>query len=142
MCSSDLVYQATHAPNVFDDYVVVTTKVLPDADVVNDIRKFVGPETCIVLIQNGIDIEKPIQAAFPNNTLISGLAFICVSQNQPGKITHLDYGRLVLGVCPEGQSEHVDEWVETLVLAGIPCRAVARIYEERWKKLEIGRAHV
>ena len=47
------------------DYLILTVKVLPDVDRAALIRPAVGPKTVIVLIQNGIDIEAEIAAAFP-----------------------------------------------------------------------------
>jgi 2-dehydropantoate 2-reductase len=59
------------------DYIIVATKVLPEVDVYELIREAVGPETTIVLIQNGIEIEGPFVKAFPDNEVISAVGVHC-----------------------------------------------------------------
>jgi 2-dehydropantoate 2-reductase len=60
------------------DFIIVATKVLPGIDISSLIGKNIDPSASIVLIQNGIDVEKPVASAFPENEIISALAFICV----------------------------------------------------------------
>jgi len=117
------------------DYIVVATKVLPEIDVPQLIREKINKNTTIVLLQNGINIEKPLTNAFPGNEIISGLAFICVSRIEPGKIDHQDYGRLVIGRYPTGDSEKADLLSELLNKSGVPCEVVNDIITARWKKL-------
>ena len=62
------------------DYLLLTVKVLPGFDRAALIRPAVGPQTVIVLIENGIDIEQEIALAFPNNELLSSLAFVAVGR--------------------------------------------------------------
>ena len=47
------------------DYVLLCTKVLPTQDRCALLKPAVKADTAIVFIQNGIDIEPEIQAAFP-----------------------------------------------------------------------------
>ena len=61
------------------DYVVVTTKNVPDCHptVVDLIRPAIVPgKTVVVLIQNGYNIEKPIFESFPQNICLSGVSMI------------------------------------------------------------------
>ena len=117
------------------DYIIVCTKVLPSIDFSALISPFVSNETTLVLIQNGIDIESTYLQAFPNNELISGLAFICVSRTAPGKIHHEDYGKLTLGCFPNGQSRACDELVDLFCLGGADCHVSADIAKDRFIKL-------
>ncbi|HRZ25679.1 MAG TPA: 2-dehydropantoate 2-reductase [Spirochaetota bacterium] len=117
------------------DYIIVATKVLPEIDIPNLIKDAVHPETSIVLLQNGIDIERPVSAAFPSNEIIDGLAFICVSRTSAGKIEHQDYGRIVLGRYPSGKSEKAEALRDLLTRAGVPCEIDDDIIAARWKKL-------
>src|SRR4030095_2433456 len=70
------------------DYVVLTSKVLDNVDRAALIRPAVGPRTVLGLIQNGVDIEAPIAAAFPDNELLSSLAFVAVGRGGPGHVNH------------------------------------------------------
>lgn len=129
------VYRACSEYPESADYVIVTTKVLPDIDVVEIIRPAVRPGTAIVLIQNGIEIEKDIAAAFPDNELISSIAYIGVFQTGDGKIEHQASGRLKMGVYPGGLSEKTQLLSAAFNKAGVECEAVADIEFFRWVKL-------
>lgn len=117
------------------DYVVVTTKVLPQISVPDLIRPVLHKNTAIVLLQNGIGIESPIAAAFPDHELISALAFVCVSQSQPGHIHHSDYGRLILGNYPQGISKKTNMLCQLFKASGIEAETSNDIIQARWKKL-------
>ena len=117
------------------DYIVVATKVLPEINVPDMIHERVYPGTAIVMLQNGINIEEPVAAAFPDNELISGLAFICVSRTEPGQINHQDYGRLVIGRYPSGISDSVSLFADMLNRSGVTCIIEEDIIAARWKKL-------
>ncbi|GMM27810.1 hypothetical protein DAMA08_005260 [Martiniozyma asiatica (nom. inval.)] len=59
------------------DYIVVTTKNIPDVSPIEDIIKpAVSEDTAIVLLENGVGIEKPLFKAFPNHCVISGVTLI------------------------------------------------------------------
>jgi 2-dehydropantoate 2-reductase len=116
------------------DYVLLCIKVVESADRVALLKDAVGPTTSIVLICNGIDVESEIAQAFPNNELISGLAFICVTRTAPGRIWHQAYGRLALGNYPKGVSEKTQTLCTTYEQAGINCVASEDITTARWQK--------
>lgn len=117
------------------DYILVGIKVVPEADTVELIRPVVGPETVIVLIQNGVEIEQPIAHAFPQNEIVSGLAFIGVSRIAPGRIHHQAYGRLTLGRYPAGRSDRAEKLAQLLESSGIPCELTLNVVAARWQKL-------
>ena len=117
------------------DYVLVALKVLPGVDPVEIIKDAVGPDTAIILIQNGIEIDEPVATAFPRNEVISAVAFIAVSRTGPGRILHADYGRLVLGRFRAGTSTRVQRLAELFQAAGVPCEVTEDIVAARWRKL-------
>ena len=116
------------------DYVLLCVKVVEHADRVGLLRGALGPHTAIVLVCNGIDIEAEIAAAFPDNELISGLAFICVTRTAPGHIWHQAYGRMALGDYPSGLSEKARKLAAAFEQAGINCVATEDIVTARWQK--------
>ncbi|MDD2769916.1 MAG: 2-dehydropantoate 2-reductase [Methylococcus sp.] len=116
------------------DCVLVCIKVVEGADRVGLLRGAVGPGTSIVLISNGIGIEPEIAAAFPDNELISGLAFIGVTRTAPGEIWHQAYGRLMLGNYPGGASERVKALAASFEQAGVNGIATENITTARWQK--------
>lgn len=68
------------------DYVIVTTKTLPPSAKLPLSAFKLSPKTTIVLIQNGIFTEAPYRIAFPNNTIISAVAYIMGQQTSPGEV--------------------------------------------------------
>ncbi|MFA5985693.1 MAG: 2-dehydropantoate 2-reductase [Methylococcaceae bacterium] len=116
------------------DYVLLCTKVIPSVDRVALIQAAISPQTAIVLIQNGIDIEQEIHCAFPNHEIISGLAFICSNRIAPAKILHLAYGRLLLGNWPNSVSAKTEQLSVWFRQAGIECNTSADIVNGRWQK--------
>jgi 2-dehydropantoate 2-reductase len=116
------------------DYVVLCTKVVPGLDRAALIRPAVSADTAIVFIQNGIDIEPELLDAFPDHETISGLAFICSNRTEPGSVSHLAYGRLVLGNAAGGISAKTAGLCALFRQSGIDCVASANIVTERWKK--------
>ncbi|MBF0426073.1 MAG: 2-dehydropantoate 2-reductase [Magnetococcales bacterium] len=117
------------------DYILVSLKVLPEIVVADLIRPVVGPKTAIVLIQNGIEIESTVAAAFPENETLSALAFICVSRTAPGVLRHTCYGRLALGHYPRGESAAATRLATWFDRAGVSCLVSASIVTDRWRKL-------
>ncbi|MGJ0483870.1 MAG: ketopantoate reductase family protein [Methylomicrobium sp.] len=116
------------------DYVLLCTKVVPSIDRAALLRPVVKPQTAIVFIQNGVDIEQEILAAFPGNEVISGLAFICCNRLKPGLIAHTAYGRLALGNLPGSVNAKTRELCRLFQASGIECQATDQIITERWLK--------
>jgi len=119
----------------YADYVLVGLKVLPQVNMPELVRPAVGPQTAIVLIQNGVEIEGPVAGAFPGNEIISGMAFICVSRPAPGIIHHQDFGRLTIGNYPTGISERTKALGELFEAAGVTCQLTEDAVTARWQKL-------
>lgn len=117
------------------DYIIVATKVLPEINVPELIKPAVSPATAIVLLQNGIEIEEPVAAAFTGNEIISAIAFISVYRPEYGIIHHMDYGRIVLGRYPSGASNKTDALALLFRNAGVPCDVNQDIVSARWRKL-------
>ncbi|KAI8714164.1 hypothetical protein NCS52_01135800 [Fusarium sp. LHS14.1] len=72
-------------------WVICCTKNIPDVGqgLEDMIRPAVTPGvTTIVLIQNGLGIEKPFLEAFPDNVCLSGVSFCGVQETSPGHILH------------------------------------------------------
>ncbi|TAN66338.1 MAG: 2-dehydropantoate 2-reductase [Methylobacter sp.] len=116
------------------DYILLCTKVIPALNRIALIRPAVGRNTSIVFIQNGVEIEQEMQDAFPNNEVVSGLAFICCNRLGPGEILHLAYGRLALGNLPSGVSRKTARLCELFNQAGIDCGTSEDIVSGRWQK--------
>lgn len=116
------------------DYLLLCVKVLDGVDRAALIAPAVGPDTAIVLIQNGIGIEAEIANAFPGKTLISGLGMVGVSRTGPGESLHNHYGRLVLGDYPAGAGERARRLGALLDEGGVTGDVTEDIVTARWAK--------
>lgn len=116
------------------DYILLCTKVIPALDRIALIRLAVVKNTSIVFIQNGVEIEQEMLDAFPDNEVVSGLAFICCNRVSPGEILHLAYGRLALGNLPNGVSSKTAQLCELFNQSGIDCKMTEDIVTGRWQK--------
>ena len=127
------------------DFVVVTTKNIPDAypTVVDLIRPAIVPgKTVIVLIQNGYNIEKPIFEAFPQNKCLSGVSMITCRELELGVIDQDGEDQLAIGAfCNpnlswEDQVQTAHEFVDIYSAGGkTNCNYDADFNFSRWRKL-------
>ncbi|KAI8716479.1 2-dehydropantoate 2-reductase [Fusarium sp. LHS14.1] len=75
------------------DYFITTTKTYPDVS--PTLPEIIAPaitpgHTVIVMIQNGLNIEKPVLKRFPRNIVLSGVSMIGSHERQVGIISHVD----------------------------------------------------
>lgn len=122
------------AKNEFD-YILVATKVLPNIDICGLLKNILHPKTKIVLIQNGIHIEKNIAQTFPNNELISAIAFIASSRKSVGVVHHQAYGKITIGTFENKASDAVHFLANLWQNSGVEVEVSDKILFERWKKL-------
>lgn len=90
-------------------------------------------QTLAVLIQNGLGLEEDVQKTFPSLQLAAGLAFICSTKSEPGRVNHQCYGQINLG-----NYSCKDEALFRQVLADFNAAGVkagqVEYMEARWKK--------
>lgn len=82
------------------DFIVLTTKNIPDVapTALEIISPAITPRhTVIVLIQNGLNIEKPFNQAFPDNIVLSGVSIIGSREISHGVIEHNGHDSLTIG---------------------------------------------
>ncbi|WP_109995375.1 ketopantoate reductase family protein [Salinisphaera sp. LB1] len=136
----DLSYRPAAVHHIADaatpgaDVVICCVKVLPEVDRAALIAPWLGPQSAIALIENGLDIEPPVAAALPGHPLVSALAFVAVSRRAPGEIEHQAYGRLTLGAWPSGVSAEARDLAAWFEAGGIDVKCSASIVRERWAK--------
>lgn len=128
-------YGQPEIPSKPFDLVLVSTKVLPEVHMAEIISPFVNETTTILLIQNGLHIEKPYSQLFPKNELLSALAFVCSNRLDYCHVEHLDYGRIVIGRANMGESDRFTTVASMLEIAGVPVEISENIERDRWIKL-------
>jgi 2-dehydropantoate 2-reductase len=73
-------------PPEFYDVILVSTKSYHVDNVVEDIKRFVGKDTVIIPLLNGITHLDLLLNAFPNNNVMGGLCFIETTTNEENVI--------------------------------------------------------
>lgn len=116
------------------DYLVVSVKAVDGLDVAALVRGAVGRHTHLVLMQNGVGVEAPLAEAYPDNELISVVAFVAVSRIAPGVIHHQAYDQLRLGRYPDGVSAGVEALAQAFRAGGVACEVVPDVQRARWHK--------
>jgi 2-dehydropantoate 2-reductase len=116
------------------DFLVLSVKVVEGTDRAALIRGAVGPQTVIVLIENGVEIEQEIAQAFPENELLSALAFVQVSRVAPGRVAHYAFGDLTFGNYPSGLTQGAQAFAALLEAGGIRCTLSDDVVTARWQK--------
>lgn len=80
------------------DYIVVSTKALPDvSDDSAILDGLVGDKTAVVLIQNGLGVEEPYAKRFPQADIYSAVTIASCAQTNPGHIKHNRWTRINSG---------------------------------------------
>ena len=127
------------------DYVVCVTKNIADVSpsVAELIRPAITPEkTVVVLIQNGLNIEKPLLEAFPKNIVLSGVSLIGANEPEPG-VVHQDFpDTLLIGafrnpnINLEAEKAASEDFVRLYSSGGkTQCSVSPDVGWVRWRKL-------
>lgn len=130
----DHVYRDGDRPEETPDYLILCVKVLPGVDRAALVRPWMGANTRLVLIENGLDIERELADAYPDSPIISCLAFIAASRTEPGVVEHKAYGKLVMGRYPEGIDDNCRELSQLFIDGGINIDLTEQVVGERWRK--------
>lgn len=139
-----------HVPRVTSDdrsfdYIVITTKNVPGVgqDMAEVIAPAVSPGiTVIVLLQNGLNIERSYSERYPENIILSGVSFAGSQEVTPGTIEHGSHDHLLLGAF---RNPNVDvasgeaaarSFVSLYAASGkASCFYTAEAMSHRWRKL-------
>ena len=125
------------------DYVIVSTKALPDDETSKVIEPAVTKgRTTIALIQNGIGIEDEYAKRFPENPLLSCVVYLPATQISPGHIQMGTFEFLEIGTFPASAyqtkpqtKEAADKFMDILRTAGSKATWYDDVQEKRWNKL-------
>ncbi|PKY00726.1 2-dehydropantoate 2-reductase [Aspergillus campestris IBT 28561] len=127
------------------DYIVCCTKNI--ADSTPQLSDIMGPavtpgHTVIVLIQNGLNIERPVQARFPSNIVLSGVSRTDAHEIAKGVIQHKQSDNLNIGafnhptIDPTELTAAAEHFVRIYSAGGkTVCRHEPNVGLDRWTKL-------
>ncbi|QDT36458.1 putative 2-dehydropantoate 2-reductase [Stratiformator vulcanicus] len=118
------------------DVVIVALKTTQNHLLAELLPPIVKADGCVLVLQNGLDIEQEATAVVGADRTLSGCCFLCSNKVGPGHIRHLDYGRIEFGeFLGNGVSERVGDIGQDFASATISVTPSPDIRLTRWRKL-------
>ena len=137
------------------DVVLLALKAHQIAAVVDDLPAIVGPETCLVTLQNGIPwwyfqkLDSPwagrvVETVDPGGVLFNAIdpdriigciAYPAATLPEPGVIRHIEGNRFPVGELDNSESERLARVSGLFAEAGFKSRVLTDIRSEIWLKL-------
>ncbi|MEM8603726.1 MAG: putative 2-dehydropantoate 2-reductase, partial [Cyanobacteria bacterium P01_H01_bin.121] len=122
------------------DVVIVALKATRNVLLSQLLPPLLGPQTVVLLLQNGLNAEIQIANQFPETQILGGLCFICANKTGPGQIRHLDYKSITIAAYgdaykPQGVTPAMTAIAEDFQQAGVPIQLAEDLLQARWQKL-------
>ncbi|KAJ6073405.1 6-phosphogluconate dehydrogenase [Penicillium canescens] len=125
------------------DFVVIATKTVSDpTDFVAKLAPVIRPDTIIVLIQNGLNIERLYLTRYPKNIILSGISLTSAEEVRPGVVDQPTPDKITIGAfrnpnldaCVERQAS--EKFIKIYSAAGkTSCMYASDVAWDRWRKL-------
>ena len=127
------------------DFIVCTTKNIPD--ILPRLTEIIAPavnpsRTVIVLIQNGLNIERPFHQRFPSNIVLSGISLVDASEITHGHIVQRAADRITISpfhnpsIESDAEEYAAKQFVEIYSAAAkTDCKYDGNVGYQRWRKL-------
>lgn len=129
------------------DFVIVSTKALPDVSDDSELLEgLIRPQTAVVLIQNGLGVEKPYADRFPEATILSAVTIASCAQPEHGHIVHNRWTRINSGPYPSSEPRALEKsqtFIDMLANSGIKdasAYSAEKMQLLRWHKIAINAA--
>jgi 2-dehydropantoate 2-reductase len=129
--------QATSDPQEIGpvDLVLFCVKTYDTMTVMEGLHLFIGPDTVVLPIQNGIDAAERLSQVVGAQHLIGGLAYVTSQIESPGVIAQTaGSGSIQLGELSGGQSERTRRLQQMLRHTGISAELPDDIRVALWEK--------
>jgi 2-dehydropantoate 2-reductase len=141
--ATGLLLDTVHFRDIVHPQVSTELSAVEDADVVlfcvkttdtdatsRKLKQFLGPQSIVISLQNGVNNAQEILAASGIEAL-AAVVYVAAAMPMPGTIRHLGRGDLVVG--PE--NEKTRAIADLFERAKVPCRISDNIEGELWTKL-------
>ena len=123
------------------DFIVCAHKAIDQETVPAKLAPVVGPDTVLVIIQNGVGNEDPFRATFPNNTILSCVTWVGATQTAPGVITHTKSEDMQVGLFANAaldvavEDARLQRFASLLTDGGTVFQVVPNVQVQRWEKV-------
>lgn len=120
------------------DVVMLTVKTYDNPSAFPLIAPLLGPDTCVLTLQNGVDSADDLAAVVGRSRVIAGPTYVATAIEAPGVIRQTgSHRRIVFGEVfdpPATVTPRVRDLVELMVAADIHAEAVADARTALWEK--------
>lgn len=117
------------------DVVLVAMKSTQNALLRELLKPLCHERTVIVLVQNGLGLERELSVDFPRQSIAGGMAFICTFRVGQGHICHADYGTLTVGFHQHPNEEVLMQMKSDFEQSSVPFYVANDLNLARWRKL-------
>lgn len=129
------VVTAKQAPDRFVDVILVAVKAWQVAEVAETLTPWVGPNTLVVPLQNGVEARDALAGTLGEARVAGGLCRILSQTAAPGHVVHFGAEpSILLGEWGGGTSPRIGRLVDDLRAAGIHAKASESIQIKLWEK--------
>lgn len=129
--------QATDDPSSIGpaDFVFVGVKLWDTAAAIETIRPIVGPDTCVISLQNGVLKDRYLREAFGGSRIMGGVAYMGTAIDRPGVIRQTGpMQRLLFGEFDGTLSDRGRRLLDAALKGGIAAELSPNIQREIWQK--------
>jgi 2-dehydropantoate 2-reductase len=117
------------------DVVLFAVKLWSTEEAGEAARPLVGPDTMVVVLQNGVDGIARLSPILGPERVVGGVAQISAVIARPGHVVHRSpFARVIAGEPAGGISERIRIFIEACSAAGLEARASDNIQVDLWTK--------
>ena len=134
----DLSVLADDNPSILEgsDIIILTCKMADLEMLLKSIAPYLGGETLLLTLQNGVEAPDVASTAYPGHAIAAGTAFIGARIEKPGVVIHSAAGGVRLGLWRHGKGEgNFHPLIQALTQANIPTREEMDVRLMLWRKL-------
>ncbi|MEO8269808.1 MAG: putative 2-dehydropantoate 2-reductase [Aureliella sp.] len=121
------------------DVAIVAWKTTANDALAETLQQVCGPQTIVLVLQNGLDIESAAAGCVGAERVLGGCCFLCCCKVGPGHIQHVDYGRISFGEYARELSGEITPRMQAIAAdfqqAGIDMQPAEDLRNVRWRKL-------
>ena len=117
------------------DLVLVGLKTTANHALPQLLPPLIGPQTPILMMQNGLGNETAVAAIAGAGKTMGGVCFVCLNRTSPGTIKHIGHGAVVVGEhgrAPQARTHQISQIFND---AGVSCKVAENLEQARWEKL-------
>lgn len=121
------------------DVAIIAWKTTANQALRASLQAVCGPQTLVLVLQNGWDVECEAADIVGPDRVLGGCCFLCCNKIGPGRIQHLDYGRIAFGEYDRQAAGKITPRMHAIAddfqAAGIDMLPCEDLRQVRWSKL-------